>query len=291
MRKLSLRTILSFLILSISLPIAFGPFAAYGGTGAQLAEQFLAKKPVKAADPNITMEQAMKAQEEFIGLISKEFGEPVGYKAGLTNPFVQKALGVSQPVRGTMLKKMILPNGSSVPADFAGVPVFEGDLIVRVGDDAINQAKTPEEAMKSLDAVIPFTELADLVFDKGVKLTAPAIVSINVGARCGIMGTPIPLTDSDDWAERLKSFTVRIIDERGTVLSEGKGAMLLGDPLNAALWIKNSLLAEGKRLKKGDLLSLGSLSRPMPSRPGMTVRSIYTGLDPKGPVEVSVSFK
>lgn len=218
MKRSSLRTILAVLILSISLPVAFGPIAAYGGTGAQLAEQFLAKKPVQTLDPAMTMEQATEAQDEFIGVINKEFGEPIGYKAGLTNPFVQKALGVSQPVRGTMLKKMILPSGSSVPANFASIPVFEGDLIVRVADEAINQAKTPVETLKFLDAVIPFTELADLVFDKSVKLTAPAIVAINVGARCGVVGKPIPLASTNEWVERLKSFTIQVIDERGAVL-------------------------------------------------------------------------
>lgn len=291
MRKHSLRTILAGVILLFSLSVTFLPIVVYGGPGAQLAEQFLAKKPVTAIDPGMTMEQAAKAQGEFIGVISKEFGEPIGYKAGLTNPVVQKALGVSQPVRGTMLRKMILPSGSSMPADFAGVPVFEGDLIVRVGDDAINQAKTPEETLRFLDAVIPFTELADMVFDKSVKLTAPAVVAINVGARYGVMGKAIPLAATSDWGERLKGFTVQVIDEKGAILGEGKGTMLLGDPLKAVFWIKTSLVAEGKKLKKGDLLSLGSLSRPMRPRPGMTARSVYTGLDPKGPVEISVSFK
>lgn len=292
MKTRSSRRMLAILILSISLAIMFGPATSHaGGAGAQLAEQFLAKKPVTTVDPAMTMEEAAKAQEEFISVISKEFGEPVGYKAGLTNPFVQKALGVSQPVRGTMLKKMILPSGSSLPAAFAAVPMLEGDLIVRVGDEAINQAKSPQETLKWLDAVIPFTELPDMVFDKGVKFTAPAVVAINVGARYGVVGNAIPVSATPEWMERLKSFTIQLVDEKGAILGEGKGVMLLGDPLNAVLWIKNSLAAEGKKLKKGDLLSLGSLSRPMPPRPGLTVRSIYTGLDPKGPVEISVSFK
>lgn len=292
MRRRSLGRILGSLVLLLLLALAFDPAVVNAdGTGAKLAEQFLAKKPVTAIDPAMTTEQATKVQEDFLSVIGKEFGEPVGYKAGLTNPKVQKALGVSQPVRGTMLKKMILPSGSVLPAAFAAVPVFEGDLIVRVGDEAINQAKSAEETLKWLDAVIPFTELPDMVFDKGVKLTAPAIVAINVGARHGVVGNAIPVSATPDWMTRLKSFTVQIVDEKGAVIGEGTGTMLLNDPLNAVLWIKNSLAAEGKKLNKGDLLSLGSLTRPIPARPGMTIRSIYRGLDPKGPVEISVSFK
>ena len=65
----------------------------------------------------------------------------------------------------------------------------------------------------------------------------------------------------------------------------------MDDPLNVVLWIKNSLNAEGKRLKKGDLLSLGTITKLMPARPDTTIRAIYTGLDLSGPVEVSVKFK
>jgi 2-keto-4-pentenoate hydratase len=257
----------------------------------QLAEQFLKKIPVTEVDANMTMEQAVKVQEEFVSILTKEFGKPVGYKAGLTNPNVQKVFGVSQPVRGTLLKKMMLKSGTTIPANFGSISMSEGDLIVRVKDDAINQAKTPEETLKHLDAVIPFIELPDLVCDKSVKFNGAILVAINVGARYGVMGKPIPLKTTPEWIERLKNFTLQVFDEKGALVAEGKGTALLGDPLNVVLWIKDSLAAEGKKLKKGDLLSLGSLTKMMPSKPGATVKAVYTGLDPKGPVEISVTFE
>jgi 2-keto-4-pentenoate hydratase len=64
----------------------------------------------------------------------------------------------------------------------------------------------------------------------------------------------------------------------------------LGDPLNAVLWIKESLASEGKTLKKGDLLSLGTVTKLTPTKPDTTVKARYIGLDPKGPVEISVTF-
>jgi 2-keto-4-pentenoate hydratase len=292
MKATSSKGILVLFVLSFIFAVVVGGQCYAAGKGAQLAEQFLKKMPMTTTvEPGMTLQQAAKVQEEFVAVISKEFGEPVGYKAGLTNPNVQKAFGVTHPVRGTMLKKMMLPSGSTVPAAFAAIPMYEGDLLVRVGDEAINQAKSAEDTLKSLDAVIPFTELADMVFEKGVKLTAADIIAINVGATYGIMGTPIPLSATPDWNNRLKNFSVQLIDDKGTVIGEGKGTALLGDPLNVVLWIKDSLAVEGKKLKKGDLLSLGSLTRPTPAKPGTAVKSVYTGLDPKGPVEISVNFK
>lgn len=259
--------------------------------GTKLADQFLRKVPITEVDPNMTMDQAYKIQEQFITHLVKEFGEPVGYKAGLTNPAGQKAFGIPHPIRGTLLKKMLLESGATLPGDFGIRTASEGDLILRVGSDAINQAKTKEEALRGLDAVIPFIELPDLGYDPKVKMSGPALVAINVAARYGVVGAPIPLIASSEWMDRLKNFTVQLFDEKGAVFSEGKGSALLDDPLNVVLWIKDSLAAEGKKLKKGDLLSLGSITRMMPTKPGTTVRAKFIDLDPKGPVEISVSFK
>lgn len=255
------------------------------------AGKYLGKVPIVETDPTMTAQQARAAQERFLAIIGKGLGGPVGYKAGLTNPNSQKAFGVSEPVRGTLLKGMMLKAPSTVPADFGTRSFSEGDIMVRVGNEAINGAGTPDEALKYLDAVIPCIELADLGYDKSVKLTAPAIVLINVGTRFFVLGEPIQLAPSPQWRSRLTDFTVRIYGEKDEVLAEGKGKDILGDPLNVVLWIKDSLAAEGKKLHKGDLLSLGSVTKIIPSRPGSDIRARYTGLDPDGPVDVRVSFR
>jgi 2-keto-4-pentenoate hydratase len=202
-----------------------------------------------------------------------------------------KAFGITQPVRGTLLKKMLLKNGATLEKN-SGIRLFaEGDLIVRVDSDTINQAKTKEDALKAIDVAIPFLELPDIPFGPKVKINGPILVAVNVGARYGVMGNPIPLTPSPECMERLKNFTIKLYDDKGSVFSEGKGTALLGDPLNVLLWISDSLAAEGKTLKKGDLLSLGSITKMMPTKPGTTIKATFTGLDPKGPVEISASFK
>jgi 2-keto-4-pentenoate hydratase len=80
----------------------------------KLADQFLKKVAITDVDPNMTIEQALKIQEQFVAHLVKEYGEPVGYKAGLTNPAAQKAFGIPQPVRGTLLKKMLFKSGETL---------------------------------------------------------------------------------------------------------------------------------------------------------------------------------
>lgn len=256
-----------------------------------LTEHHLKKAPMTEVDPQLTIDQAMKVQEKFVANLIKEYGGPIGYKAGLTNPNVQKVFGVTHPVRGTLLAKMMLTSGAELPAVFGAVPMIEGDLCVRVGSDSINQAKTVEEALKSLDAVIPAMELPDMVFAKGVKFSGPAIAAINVGARYFIMGDPIPISATEEWQERLQNFSMILKDETGTGLADGRGSAILGHPLNVVLWIRDSLTAEGKALKKGDILSLGSLTKMIPPKAGSTIKGRYIGLSPEGPVEISVTFR
>jgi 2-keto-4-pentenoate hydratase len=259
--------------------------------GAKLAEHFLKKTPLTSYDQAMTVEQAMKIQAQFIKSLKPTFGEVVGYKAGLTNVDVQKSLGVTHPLRGTLLKKMLLKSGAEIEANYGFRPFAEGDLILRVGSAEINKARTQQETLKCIDAVLPFIELPDMPYAREVKLNGPAIAAVNVGARFGVTGSPIPLKASKEWMNRLKNFKLQIIDDKGTVLSEGQGTSLLGDPLNVVIWIRDSLKAEGKKLKKGDLLSLGSITKMLPIAPNTSLRAHYIDLNPKGPVDITVKFK
>lgn len=278
-------------LLSLLLALALSHQALAAGEGARLADLYLKKQPAPAPEPVPTLEQAMKIQAEYIAAITPAFGRVVGYKAGLTNPSVQKVFGVNAPVRGTLLEKMILKSGTEIEANFGARPLYEGDLILRVGSDAVNSAKTPMEALAGIDAAIPFIELPDLVYAKDVRINGALLAAVNVAARYGIVGKPIPVRTTPEWMERLKTFKCQIYDGKGTMLIEAPGSSLLDHPMNVVLWIRDSLKADGIALKKGDLLSLGTITKLTPTAPNTVVKARYVGLDPKGPVEISVIFK
>jgi len=257
----------------------------------ELATHFIAKTPAPEPAGAMQLSQAMKIQKEYLNIIGKEYGPVIGYKAGLTNEAVQKKFGVSHPLRGTLLEKMLVPSGTVMNADFGVRSLSEGDLILRVKDDGINDARTPEQILMHIDVAIPFIELPDLLFATDVKINGPKLAAINVAARYGVVGDPIPIDPTTEWFDRLKNFTLQILDEEGAVQAEGTGSSILGHPLKVVLWIKDSLNQDGVMLKKGDLLSLGTITKLMPTKPGTTVTARYTNLAPDGPVEISVTFK
>ena len=214
----------------------------------------------------------------------------MGYKAGLTNPVVQKRLNYNAPLRGTLFKSMIVADGAEVPAAFGTRPVFEADLVVEVGDPVrLAKAATPQEALRYIKSVRPFIELPDLMVDDPSRLGGAMLAMINVGARLGVLGQPIAARHDKALAEALASMTVTMTDQAGTVIDSGKGSAILGNPLNAAIWLAQDLARAGTPLKRGDLLSLGSFTKLTPPKPGMAVTARYEGL-PGNPA-VGVKFR
>ncbi|WP_456425588.1 2-keto-4-pentenoate hydratase [Rhodocaloribacter sp.] len=256
----------------------------------RMAADYAAMRLFPPLADTLTMEDAMAIQASFVSALEPRFGPPVGYKAGLTSAAAQARFGADRPVRGVLLREMLRPSGAVVPTLFGARPLFEGDLLVRVGSEAVNRARTDDELLAALDAVLPFLELPDLMYDPAMTLDAPALAAVNVGARLGIVGEVIPLAALGDAYDRLGRFRVALLDTTGAVLAEGDGAALLGHPLNVVRWLRDSLARDGVALRPGDLLSLGSLTPLMPVRPGQTITARYTGLASE-PVEVTVTFR
>ena len=255
----------------------------------KLTDSYLAKVPL-LINPQFNLERARRVQNQFVENLVPHLGEIVGYKAALTNAQAQKKFQVSQPLPGIILERMLLKNGAIVPANFGSVPMLEGDLMVRVGSEDINTATNSREILASLDAVIPFMELPDLMYSQNVPLNAPALLAINVGARLGILGEAIPLTNSNQGEKDLAQIKLVILDQEGKELATGESSILLGHPLQVVIWLRDELKMQGIFLKKGDLLSLGSITPLIPVKPGMSIKAQYFGLGTAEPVTVSVNF-
>ncbi len=228
------------------------------------------------------------SRAKFNRLLVRDLGAPVGYKAGLTNPAVQKRFNADAPVWGTLYAPMLLANGATVDAAFGARALYEADMLVRISSEAVNQATTPEQVLAAIDAVIPFIELPDLVVEAPPKLNGAAITAINVGARLGVLGAPIPVQRTAEFSNALRDF-VAVVKADGVEVDRGKGSDVLEHPLNAVVWLAKDMARAGQAMKVGDLISLGSFSKLLPPKPGLAVEVVYQGLP--GTPSVKVQFK
>ena len=244
---------------------------------AHFTADWIARKPAKGVAVE-TMADATCARDKFVASLEKAGGKVVGYKAALTAKAVQERFKASAPVAGILLDSMILNDGATVPVAWGARPVFEADMLLVVKDEGINGAKTPEEAIRHISAMRPFIELPDLVLAPGEKLEGVQLLAINAGARLGVAGAAVPLPPTPETAKLLADVKITLADAAGGTIAEGAGSAVLGNPLNAVIWLAEDLAKTGRKLKAGDLVSVGSFSPLTPPKAGQAITVRYEGL-------------
>ncbi len=283
---------LAALLLSV-LPFCAAAQCLSAQAAANMAARWIDKQTLRGFSPAMSPADAACSRDRFVEQLqaNKQYGGRIaGYKAALTNPDVQKRFGANAPVRGVLLSRMLtMESGFPVFGGYAARPVFEADLLVEVGDDAINEARTPLEALRSLSRVFPFIELADLVVAEDEPLNASVITAINAGARGGIFGQGIPVEPTQAFADALRDMRVVMTDDVGNELANAPGSAIMGHPLNAVLWLAEDVRKSGGRLRVGDKLSLGSFSAPLLPQREMRLKVRYIGLP--GDPQINMRFR
>jgi 2-keto-4-pentenoate hydratase len=249
------------------------------------AADYLAKKPISGIQTGFSLDNAYEAQFVYSKILSEKLGPPAGYKIGLIIKPAQERYGASGPIRGVLLKEMLLPNGAKVSPAFGTRPTVELDIGVLVKDTAINTAQSIPEVAKSLSHLVCFIELVDTVTATNQPLDAALLVALNVGARAGILGEKVPMTQ--ELAEALPNMRLVLQDSEGKTLGEVPKLNL--QPLANIPMLAASLKKEGKRLNPGDFISLGSPAAQQPPLPGKTLQLRYENL-PTGPLTAKVEF-
>lgn len=281
-------------LIPLALAVAFATNAQAAclsdAQAAELVASYVAKTP--AANPeNLSDADGACTRAKVNALLAQRMGKVVGYKAGLTNPAVQKRFNTDKPVWGKLYEGMVLQSGATVEAAFGARPLYEADMLVRVKSAAINQARTPMDVLEAIDQVTPFIELPDLLVQAPPKLNGAGVSAINVGARLGVAGAPlpVPVLRAERYAmlDALRDMRVTLQDASGASLGGGKGSDILEHPLNAVVWLAGALAQEGLALQPGDLISLGSFSPLLPPKAGLAVTATYDGLPGAAPVRVT----
>ena len=113
----------------------------------RLLADYNARRPAANPPETLTMADAHCSRSKLQQRLAGQAGRLVGYKAGLTNPAVQKRFNTDQPVWGALYSAMILNSGVTLDAGFGSRPLYEADLLVRVKDKAINDAATPAQVL------------------------------------------------------------------------------------------------------------------------------------------------
>lgn len=195
-----------------------------------------------------------KAEEFQMAAVRALGGVSCGYKIGATSIEVQQLLNCQEPIHAPILREDVLASGATfrIPAGLLGVECEFGFLMGRDFPksaeflDATALRSAVAECFVALEVVgrrvvaeVPLSEMssiADFALDVAV-----------------VRGGPVP-----DWQRQdLGLMPVRAVLD-GVIVASGTGAMVLGHPLNALLWLAKALNKRGDKLRSGEIILTGT---------------------------------
>jgi 2-keto-4-pentenoate hydratase len=249
---------------------------------------------------SLTEDEAYRIADAYVDELMKTEGSVGGYKVGTFEAGLYDngpVDGWSGPVTAIMFSTGLHASGHHISIDCCSFTFVEADFAAEVGNDAINDAETDIEFLAALKGFHPFIEMPDILTTAsgGSKFSG---IATNYDFRTGIVGDLIPVPATPVGLSRLNSFNYKMTNEQGVVLGEGdiKDAY---EPIYRVRAIRDRLLQRGRRLKVGDILSLGNMGTIRPLKPGMYMLErprfegnigtvTYYELDASGPASVSV---
>jgi 2-keto-4-pentenoate hydratase len=270
------------------------PASAVEQAAENQAEHYFELRPMLSV-PSVVLapgDAPYRVQAAFVKQLTDRLGPPVGYTLIYTTGAEQREWGIKEPGYGILLRDMLLPSPAELPMAFGARPMAAGSLLVRVGSTRINDAKDAESALAALDAVYPFLALSDVLYARAVKLPPPAItlIAANAGARYGVRGAPVKVARGAQGLKQIGDLRITLSGANKQPLAASEPRAPDEHPLDALLWLRDTLRAQGKSLQPGDLIALGTLTRMLPIISPDTLTLRYEGLDTK-PVEISAHLK
>ena len=245
-------------------------------------------KPINNLSFNFTLEEAYCGQEKVNYLIKKEHDDPIGYKVGFTNKTMQEMFKISEPATGIIYKHMFLDNNSSINYDFGYRVMIEPDILVVIKSENIMTAKNDIEILENISSIHPYIEIISLRFKEETKLNANMIIASNMLATKMMMGKGVKIKANKQFLEKLADINTVFIKDKNTILQEAKTSNLMGHPINVLKWLINDLNKKGKKLKKDDHVSLGSIGKLFPVKKNSSYEYQFNNLEER--VGLNINF-
>ena len=213
----------------------------------------------------------------------------VGYKVALAGSAAQNMFGLTSPVVGALFSDTVLASPQRIDhAQFQRL-AFEADLLAVVNSAEINEASSIESVAEHISHIMAFVELP-LLSVPPHPYAGPDFIKSNAAVKWGVSGTKIAATADKAFIESLATMTVKSFNAKGALLSSNRGAVIMGHPYHAILFLLQEMKVNKRSLKAGDIISLGSFSKPTLVGDIERLTVTYRGLKDDAEMRVEVDF-
>lgn len=211
------------------------------------------------------MAAAQAVQDRIWTLLGERCG---GWKIGGTSTESQQRLGISEPGAARLPASGFFPNYANMPVQPAHSPAIECEFALQLGKDLPPRATDYSEAevAAAISGLAPAIEVAGTRFQGGI---AEVLSRTTLTADSGFGMHIVTGTFRDNWRDfDMAAHTMRV-SVNGREVGTGSGARVMGNPLNALVWLANrQRKADG--LKAGEIVSTGSCTKIYPVQVGDT---------------------
>jgi 2-oxo-3-hexenedioate decarboxylase/2-keto-4-pentenoate hydratase len=221
------------------------------------------------------LDEAYAAQEMLQERWTRQRGPVVGYKIAVTTPVMQNLMGIGHPCAGAIFNRYFYESPVTIRrSDYVNVAV-ECEIAMRLGDDLPGRGRPHDQ--ESVAAAVDSCHAAiEIIEDQNAdykKVSARGLVANNAWNGGAVIGPAVRDWRKLDLAALGGTMTIEDVEQ-----GRGKGADVLGHPLNALAWLANTLVERGRPLRRGTVVLTGSIVSTKWPKAGETVRSSIEAL-------------
>lgn len=234
--------------------------------------------PLSETHGDFTLAHAYAVQDALRAELDRRGQRPIGWKLGATSPSGQAVMGVKEPACGFLLPRQYASGAEVSASEFATLGV-EAEVAFRMRTKLAGPGVTADAAALAVEGAAAALELPDFIFS-GRPGVADFVAS-SVIAKAIVLGSHLtPLSAFDVSREEVE------YEHNGEVVATYTAAEVMGNPMNALVWLANHLATRGLALEPGDIIMSGAISKVLRPKVGDTIRATFTHL---GSVSVKVA--
>jgi 2-keto-4-pentenoate hydratase len=242
---------------------------------AQQSKPFQPIAPIRGAIEELggdALENAYRVQQINTQRQVQAGSRLVGRKIGLTSKTVQAQLGVDRPDFGALFDNMAYGDGEEIPFARTQQPKVEAEIALVLEHDLLHKHHTIADILRATAYALPAIEVVGSRIENWDIRLADTVAD-NASSGLFVLGTsPVKLGDFDIVECGM------LMERKGDQVSVGAGAACLGNPLNAAIWLADTMVRFGAPLRAGDIVLTGALGPMVTVQPGDVFTAHIEGL-------------
>jgi 2-oxo-3-hexenedioate decarboxylase len=196
----------------------------------------------------------------------------IGYKLGFTSAAKQAAMGIHEPIYGTLLASMRLDAATPVPLAALIHPKVEPEIAFVLRSRLAGPRVNAQDVLAATQSLHPALDVLDSRF-QGFQFALPDVIADNASGAYFILGPGVDPLAHDALAACRAAFY-----RNGQQVSEGVGRDVMGHPAEAVAWLVRQLSAHGRGLAAGEVVLSGSLVAPVDAASGDIFEARIDGL-------------